>query len=374
MPGPASRLFELVAILVAVASIPLALLVWNRVRGPVALRAVQRVLVLLVCQVAAVAAVFAGVNQANRFYVTWDELFGTADLGAATIVPGAAAAAPQPAQAPNTAAPATPTTAAPTVAAVPFTGDGSGLVSAQVTGARSGVNGQILVWTPPGYTATGDPLPVLLALDGSPGDPIDTFNGLQLVAKASELIATGAMKPTLIVSATTNVGGKDWGCSDAPADGPKVATWLTQDVPAVISASFHVLAVSAQRWQVMGYSSGASCAVRLAVTTPALFSAAASLAGANVPDARVLSGSAQARKDNDLRTLVAAGTDRPVALLLAASKQDAATTSDAVQLQKAVGPQVSADLELLTRGGHNWDTWQAMTSPALSWLAQHTNG
>ena len=379
MFGPASRSFLAVSVAAFVACLPLTLVVWNRVRGPVALRVLQHLGLLLLCQLTAVSALFAAVNQANDFYVTWGELAGAAEPGDVSIVPDGSAPRPS-ATAPSTPAPtSTPSTpAAPATssgaAATTFTPDGTGLLVAQVHGPKSGVDGQILVWTPPGYSPTGDALPVLLTLDGSPGDPVDTYNGLQLIPKESELLASGAVPPTLVVSATTNVDGKDWGCSNAPGDGPQVATWLTQDVPDIISASFHVQPVTSRRWQVMGYSSGATCSVRLALTTPDLFSAAVSLAGSNVPDARVLSGSAQAKRDNDLRTLAAAGTSRPVALLLAASKQDASTSSDALSLQRAVGPNVTADLEMITRGGHNWDTWQAMTSPALTWLAQHTGG
>lgn len=379
MFGPASRSFQAVAITAFVVCLPLALVVWNRVRGPVPLRVLQRLGLLLACQLTAVSALFATVNQANDFYVTWGELAGAAAPGDVQIVPDGSGPRP------GTTAPTTVTSAgAPSAPAAPatpsgapattFTPDGTGLLVAQVHGPRSGVDGQIMVWTPPGYSPTGAALPVLLTLDGSPGNPVDTYNGLQLVAKETALLAAGTVPPTLLVSATTNVDGTDWGCSNAPGGDPQVATWLTQDVPDIISASFHVQPVASRRWQVMGYSSGATCSVRLALTTPALFSAAVSLAGSNVPDAHVLSGTAQATKDNDLRTLAAAGTPRPVALLLAASKQDSSTSSDALSLQRAVGRNVTADLELVTRGGHNWDTWQAMTSPALTWLAQHTGG
>ncbi|MCG2799819.1 MAG: esterase family protein [Cellulomonas sp.] len=371
MFGPGTVAFEAAAISAAIISIPLALILWNRVRGNAFLRGLQRVLLMVLAQLLAIAAIFGVVNQVNQFYVTWSELVGSVEPGTPTIVPGTGStsvATPE-------VDPATPDDpGAATTAPTAFTDDGSGLLTAQVTGTKSGVDGQIIVWTPPGYSATGDALPVLLTLDGFPGNPSDTFNGLQLVSTITSMISAGTMEPTIVVSATTNVNGDDWGCANAPTGGPQVATWLTQDVPDIVAASFNAKAPSTFRWQVMGLSAGAACSVRLTLTEPTIFSAAASLAGFNIPDSPILSGSDQETKDNDLRTLAAKGTSEPVALLLAASKQDGDSASDAEKLQAAVGPNVTADLEILKTGGHNWDTWLAMTPAALTWLAQHTEG
>jgi S-formylglutathione hydrolase FrmB len=172
----------------------------------------------------------------------------------------------------------------------------------------------------------------------------------------------------IVVSATTNIDGKDWGCSDAPG-GPSVATWLSDDVQSTVRAHFNVDAHS--RWNLLGLSAGAACAVRLALTHFDQFAAAASIAGYNAPDAPVLTGDRATISANNLRTLAAAGTPRPVSLLLAASRQDPGTLGDAKALQRSVGTGVQADIEEVAHGGHNWDVWAAMTPPALIWLGQH---
>ncbi|MGV8978205.1 MAG: alpha/beta hydrolase [Cellulomonas sp.] len=367
MFSPASSEFEVVALAAAVASILAALALWDRMRGRAWLKAAQRVGIIALCQLLAVAGAFAVVNRQNSFYLTWSELAGAADLGAVTI-DGGPPASPDPVA----TTPSSPSASAEAGAVRPsaslFTPGAAGTVEAMVTGARSGVTGQILVWTPPGYSASGPKLPVLLALHGYPGNPIDAINGLGMPAALPQLIASGALPPMIVVAASTNIGGKDWGCADAPGS-PRVDTWLTQDVREIVQANFRVREQS--RWSVLGLSAGATCAVRLTLLHPDAFGAAVSIAGSNAPDSPALTVDRATRNANNLLTLVAAGTPRAVSLLLAVSRQDPGTLHDAQALQKAIGAHVTADIAVIEHGGHNWNVWAAMTPPALTWIGQH---
>jgi len=367
--SPASRAFEATALAAGILSVVAALGLWDRVRGRSWLKSVQRVGLVALCQLLAVAAAFAFVNQQNSFFLTWSELAGAADLGAVTIQEGppASSAAPTPIRStPAASAAADPETvpARPS----PFAPGAAGTVEATVTGPRSGVTGQILVWTPPGYSPSGPRLPVLLSLNGYPGNPIDAINGLGMPTAIPQLIASGALPPMIVVAASTNIGGKDWGCADAPG-GPLVDTWLTEDVREVVQANFPVLTQS--RWSVLGLSAGATCAVRLALLHPDAFGAAASIAGSNAPDSPTLTVDRATTRANNLLTLVRAGASRDVSLLLAVSRQDPGTLHDAQALQKAVGPHVTADIAEIQHGGHNWAVWAAMTPPALTWIGRH---
>lgn len=350
------------------------LVLWNRVRGHAVLRLVQRVALILLCQVTAVGVALAAVNHANVFFVTWAELGGAAGTGTVTIQGDG----PSRPQAGDGAAPGPSTTPAPTGATDPRTNQSpaglpagytptlGGAVQAQVVGPVSGVSGELDVWTPPGYDAHhAGGYPVILALDGYPGQPIDSINGLDLPTAMSAAIAAGQLAPSIVVSATTNVDGKNWGCADTPG-GPQVGTWLTRDVPALLARDFAVR--PGARWAVLGLSEGGSCAARLALTDPTQFAAAISLSGSNAPDAPPLRRTAADRHANDLRTLAGHGATPAVDLLLAASLQDTSTGPDAKALQKAVGAGVHVDLEMLDHGGHNWAVWKQMTPPALVWL------
>jgi S-formylglutathione hydrolase FrmB len=247
-----------------------------------------------------------------------------------------------------------------------------GAARAEVVGPASGVSGELVVWTPPGYDAHhAGGYPVILALDGYPGQPIDSLNGLDLPTAVPAAVAAGQLPASIVVSATTNVGGKNWGCADSPG-GPRVGTWLTRDVPALLSRSFAVR--PGVRWAILGVSEGGWCAVRLALTDPTQFAAAISLSGGNAPDAPPLCRTAADRHANDLRTLAGDGATSPVELLLAATRQDVGTASDATALQQRAGPGVHVDLELLDHGGHNWAVWKQMTPPALAWLGARWPG
>ncbi|CAM5457031.1 hypothetical protein SAFG77S_04994 [Streptomyces afghaniensis] len=70
-------LYTLIALSVVALALPLAL--WSRVRGPRALRAATRALMLLFAQGTAVALVFTLVNNANNLYDNWADLLGTGD-------------------------------------------------------------------------------------------------------------------------------------------------------------------------------------------------------------------------------------------------------------------------------------------------------
>lgn len=365
MFSPASREFEVAALTAGILSVVVALALWDRARGRAWLKVVQRVGLVALCQLLAVAGALAVVNQQNSFYLTWSELAGAADLGAVTIQDG-----PPASSGVVSTAKSTPSASAGAVppSASPFAPAAAGMVQATVTGPRSGVTGQVLVWTPPGYSPSGPPLPVLLSLNGYPGNPIDAINGLGMPTAIPQLIASGALPSMIVVAASTNIGGKDWGCADAPG-GPRVDTWLTRDVRELVQANFQVLGQS--RWSVLGLSSGGTCAVRLTLLHPDAFGAAVGIAGSNAPDSPALTVDRATARANNLLTLVAAGAPRDVSLLLAVSRTDPGTLRDAQALQKAVGPHVTADIAAIEHGGHNWAVWAAMTPRALTWLGQH---
>lgn len=375
MPGPSSSVFVVIMAVVTVLAVISALVLWNKVRGHSVLRVSQRVALVVLCQLTAVGLALAAVNHANVFFVTWAELGGAAGTGTVTIQgdghsrphagDGAAPGRSTPPMPPVGAGAGStqPPPAGPPAGYVPTAG---GAMQAQFVGPVSGVSGDLVVWTPPGYDAHhAGGYPVILALDGYPGQPIDSINGLDLPTAIPAAIAAGQLAPSIVVSATTNVDGKNWGCADAPG-GPQVGTWLTRDVPALLSRDFAVQ--SGARWAVLGLSEGGWCAARLALTDPTQFAAAISLSGGNAPDAPHLRHTAADRHANDLRTLAGNGATPPVDLLLAASHQDPGMEPDARALQQAAGPGVHVDLELLDHGGHNWEVWKQMTPPALTWL------
>ena len=377
--GPSSGAFVALMVGATVAAAAGALVLWNRVRGHGVLRMAQRLGLLLACQAAAVGLVFAAVNHANGFFVTWPEMWGAAGPAPVVIESAPSVPGPHPGHRPDGSTSPRPTsspglTPPSSSAGVPvgYTLGEGGVARTQLAGPVSGVVGELNVWLPPGY----DPqhpggYPVLLVVPGFPGEPVPSVEGLGLPTAVPEAVAAGHLTPSIMVSATVNVGGKNWGCADT-AGGPSVATWLTRDVPTQVAHDFAVR--PGARWAVLGLSEGAMCAVRLTLTAPAQFGAAIALSGSNAPDAPGLTRTAGDRHANDLRTLAAKGASPAVDLLLAGSHQDPGTVPDAKALQRAAGSGVHVDLELIDRGGHNWGVWRRMTPPALTWLGARWPG
>lgn len=356
--GPQSSAVLVASIVLALAAVGGTLVAWGRVRGPAALRVLQRIGLVLVCQLTAVAVVGVTLNRIDGFFATWTDVAGILkDVGG--TVPTVTASPPS-----STASTGQPATAAESTRG-PFVWSG-GLWRAHAHGAASGVTGDVLVWTPPGYDAhRPGGYRVLLALSGYPGTPVTTINGLDLPAAVTARAGDGRLPATIVVTASTNLDGQNWDCADVPG-GPQVATWLTRDVAGLVGQSFDV---APGRWTTIGVSTGAYCAVRLAVTAPARVGAAIALGGVDAADSPVLAG--RAAHANDLRTLVAAGADPPVSLFLAASRQDGSTAADAEALRTAAGPGVTATVHLRDAGGHVWPVWAAMAADGLDWLGTH---
>jgi S-formylglutathione hydrolase FrmB len=352
MWGPQTGAVLTVAIVLAIAAVVGTLVAWSRVRGPAPVRVLQRVGLVVLCQVTAVAVAGVAINRLDSFFVTWTDVGGLLqDVGG--TIPSASA---------HPSAPPVRQVAVDGVTQASFTWSG-GLWRSHIHGEASGVTGDVTVWTPSGYDAhRAGGYRVLLALSGYPGTPVSVIKGLGLHDGLTNAAAEGRMPPTLIVAATTNINGQNWDCADTPG-GPRVATWLTHDVMGVVRSSFNV---APARWTTIGVSTGAYCAVRLAVTDPAQVGAAIAIAGDDAADSPALAGRA-----NDLRTLVAAGAKPGVSLFVAASKQDGTTANDARALATNAGPGVTTTLHILDTGGHSWPAWAAMAAPGLDWLGAH---
>lgn len=356
MWGPQSTAVLVAAIVLAIAAVAGTLVAWGRVRGPVVLRVAQRVGLVLLCQVTAIAVVGTAINRLDGFFATWTDVGGIfKDVGGTVPTTATHAAGPE--------------HHAATVDAAthgPFRWSG-GLWRARLHGAASGVTGDVLVWTPPGY----DPqrpggYRVLLALAGYPGTPVTTINGLGLPAAITARVADGRLPATLVVTATTHVHGQNWDCADVPG-GPRVATWLTHDVAGAVGGSFDV---APGRWTAIGTSTGAYCAAHLALTDPGHVGAAIAIAGENAADSPALARALGAHA-TDLRTLAAAGAAPPVALFIAGSRQDGATAADARALEAAAGHGVTVTALVRDTGGHVWPVWAAMAAEGLDWLGGH---
>lgn len=286
----------------------------RRGRGP--LRALSYLGTILLCQFTAVAMVFVVVNNENQLYDNWGDLLGTSNHVRAVPVPPkdeglagdrAAASAAASAGASATPAPKVPQAFhTPDSDAVPRS-----VKQADLKGKLSGVDGEVLVWTPPQYD---DPaykdktFPVVELLAGYPGASSAWFGDTMDAAKQLEpLMKSGQVTPFILVSPRVTLLGKtDTGCADVPGK-VNADTWLSRDVPQMVMDNFRA-DTTADRWALSGYSAGAHCASRLALAHPNRYRAAISMSGYNDPAGEAVSLTA---KDPKLRETSNPSTSSP---------------------------------------------------------------
>lgn len=306
----------LLAVLAVTTGVLLAAVLWWWPR--LAARGIRPVLMrigaLLALQVSVLGLIFVAVNRSAEFYASWSDLFGTQSGGGAVIAGrydtgqnGSIQAAPPVTVAGRTAVavPGRPTAAGGLLETVRFHGQLSGLT---VPG---------YVYLPAGYRGTsGRRLPVAVAISDQASRSGDEYSASRLAATAARQMDTGQLPPLILVVLPAHIGQDDQGCLDVPG-GPQAALFVTEDLPQAMSSAYPVLAPASRRWALIGDSSGGYCALQLAMTNSATFSAAAVPPGGYTvppgPDAS--GGSPEIRTQDNLAWLLRHQPMQPISVL-----------------------------------------------------------
>ncbi|GAA2232015.1 MULTISPECIES: alpha/beta hydrolase [Kitasatospora] len=378
--------FYILTIVLFLASIGLAMLQWARgggsgirwgrggAQGQAAasrlgpLRFVGYLATVLLCQFTAVMLVFVIVNNENMLYDSWGDLLGTSSHVRAVPVPpkdngiagdsGAGKDRPKVIQS--------------------FHGVDNDMIPKDVKetdlkGQLSGVDGEVLVWTPPQYD---DPaykdktFPVVELLVGFPGSANAWFGTMKASKELAPLMKSGQVTPFILVSPRVKLLGEstDTGCADIPGK-VNAETWLSRDVPQMVLDNFRADA-SSDRWAVAGYSAGGHCATRLALAHPNRYRAAISMSGYNDPagESASLTGKDPHLREtaNPLYLLTHATTPPNVSLFETGNKGDG--LEDAAALQKAAKSPTSVTT-FETHGPHLSSTWIPIVEPSFKWLS-----
>ncbi|GAA1583404.1 alpha/beta hydrolase-fold protein [Actinomadura kijaniata] len=348
-------------VVLAVAAPAGCLLAWGRLRGPRAVRLLGRLGLIAVCQTTALLLVGVVINRNLQLYASWDDLLGT---GARD---GEIQAMGPPDRGPHDGG----SVGGGRQGTGPFRMDRrTRTYRAIVKGPKSGVTGEIRVWLPKEYA---DPahahrrFPVVELFPGFPGTPSTWFIGMRGGDQLAEAVKRGRGRPAVLVAPMMTVQpGRDTECSDIPK-GPKVATWLTDDVREIVARHFRVR-TDGPAWAAMGYSTGGFCAAKLATQHPGRYRAAVSMAGYFRPTAPDLLRDPKTERANSPLTLV--GRHPAVELLLAGSREDPGTVAAIQELLPKVKQPTRAFTYIVPTGGHNIQVWQRMLPKAYSWLAE----
>ncbi|WP_372408429.1 alpha/beta hydrolase [Streptomyces luteireticuli] len=187
--------------------------------------------------------------------------------------------------------------------------DGTEIGVVTYAGKKSGFTGKVWVWAPkqyqdPQYKNSG--FPVLIALPGGPGFPVNYWMGtdLGLESSVAKWSKDGTSKPFIIAMPVLNPKNADplyWDGSDIPGQ-PKMGTWLTEDVPQLIKENFRTIK-SRDGWAFMGSSTGGFAGLKAVLKHPDKFKAVIASGPDIVPDSRLWNGHPKEMAENNPEVL-----------------------------------------------------------------------
>jgi dienelactone hydrolase len=316
----------------------------------VALRTAPVVVLGVLGQACAVAAVGLAINNSYGFYTSWSDLLGRPSSDAAIRTGG-------------------------------LVGSGEGAVrSYSVHAPVAGRNQRVLVWTPRQYdapSAAGRRFPVVVFLPGQPSTPDGTFRHFQFAATATRLIDSGKVPPFVAVFPSLMIAPpRDTECTDVP-DGPQAETWLQRYVPAFLTARYRVQPPG-RDWTVMGWSTGGFCAAKLLTGDPARYSSAVSFGAYYQPledrtTGDLFHGDRGLERENSPLWLYlrdqrrgGLGADR---LLLVAGREDRESWPQTRRMLDATARDPAVAHIAFATGGHNFTNYRHYLPAALAWSA-----
>lgn len=262
---------------------------------------------------------------------------------------------------------------APPQSPADFTPAEDGFLKATVTGARSGVTQAVWVWTPRGYSPTDQrSYPVIVFLHGLPGSSWGTVDALKAGQAMQAAIDAGVLPPAIFVIPDLNADEQQTAspdCADVVGHA-KVGTWIQEDVPAVVRASFPNASKDRGQWALAGLSSGGFCAGWTAVMRSDVYGSAMMMSGYDVPLVGGMSTSAELRRRNTLSTLIAQHAHQPLDLWVLGAQDDHDAVEVARNLRETAPSSDSVEIEAPSSGGHSWTLWSSHLPRALTWWGQ----
>ncbi|MGW3230673.1 alpha/beta hydrolase [Kitasatospora sp. NPDC001095] len=250
------------------------------------------------------------------------------------------------------------------------------IMMTKVTGAKSGVTGQVWVWLPPEYNdpkfaKTGFPVLTLFAGGQSNGYNTWTDNQLPIQEENERLVKEGKSHPFIMVMPVQNFNGDEKNaldCSDIPGQ-PKMGTWMAEDIPDFVRANFRTVK-GRDGWGVMGASTGGFCSAKLALQYPQVYKAAVPIDGYFIPDSGLWKGHDAERAANNPDVLVAQGKADVSMLVTAGGANPYETKVVKSWVAKAVAP-VKIEYYEQPGGKHLTSDFKKMIPDTLVWLTAH---
>lgn len=315
----------LIALLAVVAALLTAgaLIFWRELAGPGIVRVVGRVAVICVLDVVVLGLILAVANRSGGFYASWSELFGTEHVSGKVIALGRGPVDARSLHGHDGQL------AVKARIAVTVPGSrrarGGRLLTVSMTGPVSGITASGYLYVPEAAlrgAARRPRLPVIVVISDRLGAGAATFSARRIASTAALEIASGLLRPSLVVMLPATIApGAGRSCLNVPG-GPQAATFFTQDLPQLVRSGFPASRKSAL-WAVAGDSTGAYCALQLALTNSATYSVAAAPPGHYTPEAAPVDvgPTASLRRQENLIYLLKHLPKQPVSVLFTSGSE-----------------------------------------------------
>lgn len=139
-----------------------------------------------------------------------------------------------------------------------------------------------VVYLPPAALVDDPPaLPVVIAMSGQPGSPVDMFSSARLPSIADAIARENhGVAPIIVVPDQLGSPGVNPMCVDSPAGDTE--TYLTRDLPLWIAQNLNVTD-DRTGWTIAGFSQGGTCSIQLGAGDPEVFGSIIDVAGERMP-------------------------------------------------------------------------------------------
>lgn len=256
------------------------------------------------------------------------------------------------------------------VASLEATSEGGNTFKTTFHGPASGITDEVWFWTPRGYSATdGKSYNVLTLLHGVPGTADGIVPGLDLGTQLQAAIDDGRLPPTIVAVPSLNADAAQRSSPDC-ADiigRAKVGTWIQEDLPRMVRATFPNARTDRLGWALGGFSSGGFCATWTTIMRSDVYSTVMNLSGIDTMNVGALS-TPELREENTVSRMLGSQPHQPIRIWAMAAQDDPIAHQAMVALAQAPrGPGDVVDLIEPETGGHGTALWKEQLSEFFSW-------